>query len=182
MDVDVLRCVLSHWHEFGGKPSIQRKRFRAIKDLHVLYKNRGGSTLLDEINRAAEGKTVLQSAHLVVGAGLFLDDVRMETLVRKMLDHSFAEVRLEAVFASSFFILRSEEIATILATIVIKDEDEYAKAASMSFRLAQTCPCSNCSLYTSSSWCPSKTILGTAESSPAKYVKPVGEYTYAKRS
>ena len=175
MDHDGLRCVLAHWYEHGGADKPSKARFQAIKDLHVLIKHQGEPPLLEEIGKAAEGKIVPRPAYLIVGSGLFPEDVRAETLVRRYLDHPLPELRLEAIYAAVFFISRSEEIALSVSTILIQGDPAVCGAASVAFRLTQMRPCSTCSLYISDSWCPSKASFGVAGGVGRRYDKRPGD-------
>jgi hypothetical protein len=121
-----LRCVLQHWYEL--RPNGERvgdanaKRLIAIRTLNTLARRRGVDGLHGDILSSIKGEQADSEVHLPVGAGLFADDVRIETYVRKGLHHQHQDYRIAATYACLFFLSRSEEMASILSERVVLAE------------------------------------------------------------
>lgn len=132
--VPALKCVLTHWYQLrlrdeplGAENS---KRLVAIKGLHMVFRRQGADALRGQLLQAARSAMVAEPAHLPVGAGLFSENVAVETFVRRSLHHQRAEYRVAAAYGALFFIRRSEEVAFILSErVVLAEEDPLVVAA-----------------------------------------------------
>ncbi len=129
-----LKCVLTHWYQLRLKNeplgAENNKRLVAIKGLHMIFRRQGADALRGQLLRAAKSELVAEPAHLPVGAGLFHDNLQVETFVRRALNHPRAEYRVAASYGALFFIRRSEEVAFILSErVVLAEEDPLVVAA-----------------------------------------------------
>lgn len=130
-----LRCVLRHWYElrrpgddFG---SGNNKRLVDIKALHMVLRRQGLDALRGQITAGVNGQRITDPALLLVGAGLFPDNLVVETFVRRALHAQRSDYRSAATYASLFFLNRSEEAASILTErVVLGQEDVLVVAAS----------------------------------------------------
>ena len=132
--VPALKCVLTHWYQLRLKDetmgSENNKRLVSIKGLHMIFRRQGADALRGQLLQAAKSKLVAEPAHLPIGAGLFHENVVVETFVRRALHHQRAEYRVAASYGALFFIRRSEEVAFILSErVVLAEEDPLVVAA-----------------------------------------------------
>ena len=136
MDVfPALSCVLQHWYEFRPPGEelgpVNNKRFVAAKALHMVARRQGQDALRGEILRAARGERTVSTPHLPVGAGLFPDNLYVETLVRQGLNSQNLEQRIAATYGAIYFLRKSEEVAFILSErVVLAEEHRLVVAAS----------------------------------------------------
>ena len=120
--------MLQHWYELRPKGqkigAENNRRFVDIKALLMVGRRQGLGALRTAVINAARGARAAEVAYYPVGAGLFTDDLAVETFVRTGLQHQRADYRIAATFASSFYLGRSEEVAFLLAERVVLPEGD----------------------------------------------------------
>jgi len=123
-----VRCVLQHWYELrpkGEKIGTENNhRFTDLKALLMVGRRQGLDALHVAIINAAKGSRTSERAYYPVGAGLFTEDLIIETFVRKGLQHQRVDYRVAATFGSAFYLGRSEEVAFTLAERVVLPEGD----------------------------------------------------------
>lgn len=162
-----LRCVLQHWYELRPKGekigSANNQRFVDIKALHMVARRQGIDSLRGTIVAAARSERASEPAHLPIGAGLFTDDLRIETYVRRALDHQRLDYRIAATYGAIYYLRRSEEIAFILGErVLLAEEDKLLVLASRDVldiwrETKDGGRCGRCgSKKADESWCPAR--------------------------
>jgi hypothetical protein len=123
-----LLCVLTHWYQLRDKKekigSVNNHRFSDIKALAMVGRRQGLDALRGAIVRAAKGEQMPEPGYYPIGAGLFTDDLVVETFVRKGLHHQRSDYRIAATYGAAFYAGRSEEVAFLLAERVVLAEGE----------------------------------------------------------
>jgi hypothetical protein len=129
----ILRCILQHYYELKPDPVTDEntavalldedaRRLVDIKTLNAVARRRGLDGLRKDLLSSIRGEQVLTATGLLVGAGLFTDDLRVETAVRQSLRHQDFRFRIAATYASVFYMQKSEEISCILTERIVLAE------------------------------------------------------------
>lgn len=129
-----LRCVLTHWYQLRLKGEKlgpdNNARLVDIKALSMIQRRQGTDALRGTILQAARSMGTASPVHLPVGAGLFTENIQVETWVRRSLSHQLSKFRVAATYAAIFYIRQSEEVAFILGErVVVAEEDALVIAA-----------------------------------------------------
>jgi hypothetical protein len=158
-DAAKLRCCLQHWYELRPKGTTigveNNRRLVGIKALHMVWRRQGEAALRGMVLDTARGMRIIEPACLLVGAGLFPEDLRVETLIRRSLDHAVESVRIAATYGAVFFLKHSEEMSCTLAERVMMDKGVSQASSADAIALAQHVPCARCKkITTEEGWCP----------------------------
>jgi hypothetical protein len=115
-----LKCVLTHYcdlHLVGDTVgSVQNKRLVSVTSLHNVAARQGLEALHERLIGSVKGERVMEPALLPIGAGLFVDDLPIELILRHMRGDS-PEFRAAAVFASIYH--RSTDLSVEVAERMI---------------------------------------------------------------
>ena len=166
-----LRCVLQHYYELRAQGeemgTANTKRFVDIKSLAMVASRQGLDAVKATVLNAGRSLVVAAPAYLPVGAGLFSNDVRVETIVRKALAHTSQDYRIGAIYAAVFYVKLSDEMTSVLAELSMLGTGLEQLAAADALRAAQQLPCRDCARTSgiadqeSIGWAPFRRVSST---------------------